>query len=91
MRQVRLVVGEGTDKYQVGVADVQPVPNGDTRVVLTITNARIAEMLGGNQIQGVIPRYVEPLPEPEPESPGEDVSPVPPTQQEPVQEEPTND
>lgn len=62
MRQVRIVVGEGTDKVEVGVAEIQPVPDDDTKVVLTITDERIAKMLGGNKIEGTIPRHVE-LPE----------------------------
>lgn len=60
MRQVRLVVGEGDDKVEVGVATVQPVLNDDTKVILKITHPRVAQMLGGDTVIGTIPRYVEP-------------------------------
>lgn len=65
-RQVRLVVGEGDDKVQLGVAEIERAANGDTMVVLTITNPTVVAALGGNQIRGTIPNAVQPEPPEEP-------------------------
>jgi hypothetical protein len=54
-KQVRLVVGEGDDKIEVGKAQVDPMPNGDARVTLSITNAALIKALGGSVMQGIIP------------------------------------
>lgn len=65
-RQVRLVVGEGDQRVEVGHADIEKKPNGETMVLLTVTNPSVAALLGGNQIKGIIPAYVDPAPEEEP-------------------------
>jgi len=57
-RQVSLVVGEGENKVEVGVAEVQPVPNGDSLVEITITNQNVIALLGGDKIQGTIPARI---------------------------------
>lgn len=66
-RQVRLMVGEAADRIEIGVADIQPVPDDDTLVILTITHPKIAQMLGGERIVGTIPRHVEPAPDIQPQ------------------------
>lgn len=61
MKHVRVVVPnntDGTDKTEIGVADVETLPNGDMMVNLTITDPRVAELLGGTSMKGVIPRPV---------------------------------
>lgn len=59
MKNVRLVVGEGDNKVEVGTAEIQPIPNGDATILLTVTNPQIVSILGGNQLKGIIPQYVE--------------------------------
>jgi hypothetical protein len=57
-KQVKLVVGEGNDKVEIGVAEIQPVPNGDSLVEITITNQNVIALLGGDKIQGIIPARI---------------------------------
>lgn len=58
-KQVRLVVGEGENKREIGIADVEKIPNGDMMVQMTITDPNVVRALGGHQIKGVIPNPVE--------------------------------
>jgi hypothetical protein len=59
-KQVRLVVGEGDDKIEVGRADIERIPNGDAMVMLTISNPALIKALGGEKIKGIIPSFTEP-------------------------------
>jgi hypothetical protein len=56
MKQVRLFAGEGDNKVEIGVAETDPIENGDIMVNLTITDPKVAELLGGTSLKGVIPR-----------------------------------
>lgn len=58
-KKVKLIIGEGDEKIEIGEARIDSIPNGDMMVELIITNQKIAELLGGNQINGIIPRSVE--------------------------------
>lgn len=58
-KQVRLVVGEGADKIEVGVATVEKKPNGDAVVSLTITNSALIKALGGTEVKGIITKFGE--------------------------------
>lgn len=60
VKNVRLVIGEGANKVEVGTAEITMVPNGDAMILLTVTNPQIEAMLGGNKIQGIIPKVVDP-------------------------------
>lgn len=53
-KQVKLVVGEGNDKIEIGTAEVEKLPGGDTMVYLSITNAALIKALGGGQIKGLM-------------------------------------
>lgn len=59
MKQVRLVVGEGANKVEVGTAKIEQVPNGDPVIEMTVTYASIIKMLGGNQVKGTITKITE--------------------------------
>jgi len=59
-RQVRLVVGEGEEKTEVGIAEVEKLANGDAMVTVNISNSALIKALGGGQIKGVIPNFTEP-------------------------------
>lgn len=57
-KHVRLVVNnntDGTDKTEIGTAEVDEIPNGDLMVNLTITNPEVAKLLGGTEMRGIIP------------------------------------
>lgn len=58
-KQVKLVVGEGADKVDVGTAHIEKLPNGDAMVKLEISNQALVKLLGGSQVQGIIPSFVE--------------------------------
>jgi hypothetical protein len=62
-KQVRLVVGEGDDKIEVGVAEVEKLPNGDSMISLSITNGALIKALGAIEINGIIPKLVDPEPD----------------------------
>lgn len=58
IKYVRLVVNnntDGTDKVEIGTAEVDELPNGDMMVDLTITNPEVANLLGGTEMRGIIP------------------------------------
>lgn len=52
---------DGTDKTDIGVAEIQELGNGDKIVDLEITNPEFAELLGGTKMKGIIPRITERL------------------------------
>lgn len=57
MKQVRIIVPnntDGTDRTEIGIADIDTLPNGDMMFEMTITDPKIAELLGGTQMKGVI-------------------------------------
>lgn len=57
-KHVPLVVNsntDGTDKTEIGTAEVDEIPNGDLMVNLTITNPEVAKLLGGTEMRGIIP------------------------------------
>lgn len=57
MKQVRLFSQcSAGDKVEIGIAEVDPIPNGDLMVNLTITDPRVAEQLGGASMKGIVPR-----------------------------------
>jgi hypothetical protein len=58
-RQVKLFVGEGDDRVEIGVADIEKMSSGDSAVLLTITDENVARLLGGSQIKGLIPRLTD--------------------------------
>lgn len=62
-KQVRLVVGEGDDKIEVGKADLETTPNGDVLATISITNSALIKALGGAEVKGIIPRFVDPEPQ----------------------------
>jgi hypothetical protein len=53
-KQVKLVVGEGDSKIEVGTAEVEKLPGGDTMVYLAITNADLIKALGGDKMRGLM-------------------------------------
>jgi hypothetical protein len=58
-KTVRLVVSNntnGSDKVEIGEAEIEQIPNGDMIVNMTITDPEVAELLGGKQIKGIIPK-----------------------------------
>lgn len=70
-KEVRLVVGEGDDKIEVGTATVEKIPTGDAMVMLRITNEALIKILGGSAIKGVM-RVAEFVTTSEPEAPSGD-------------------
>lgn len=58
-KQVRLVAGEGDQKIEVGTAEVQTLSSGDSMVHLTISNPALIKVLGGSEVKGIIPNFVE--------------------------------
>lgn len=58
-RQVKLVVGEGDDKIEVGKADLETMSNGDVMATLSITNSALIKALGGAEVKGIIPKFSE--------------------------------
>jgi hypothetical protein len=67
VRQVRIFVGEEANKTEMGIAYIDPIPNhaeGHSMVRVDITNAKVAMLLGGTEINGVLSKVV-PYPAPE--------------------------
>lgn len=58
-KQVRLVVGEGDSKIEIGEAHVEKMQNGDMAVELSITDPNIIKALGSDTLRGVIPQSVD--------------------------------
>lgn len=55
-KQVRLMIGEGEDKFEIGVAELETMPDGTTKVEITLTAEKYAQALGtGVKLTGVIP------------------------------------
>jgi hypothetical protein len=57
-KEVRFVVGEGDNEHEFGVAELSPIDNGHMMINLRITDAKMAMILGGNDIKGVVSRTV---------------------------------
>lgn len=55
-KQVRLMIGEGDNKFEIGVAELESMPDGTTKVEITLTEEKYAQALGtGVKLTGVIP------------------------------------
>ena len=57
-KNVRLVLGEGPDKMEVGEAKVEELPDGRFEVTMTLDNKEIADKLGltSTTCVGIIPK-----------------------------------
>lgn len=58
-RQVKLTVGEGDKKVEIGEAHVEQMQSGDMAVLLKITDPAVIKALGSDTLRGVIPKTVE--------------------------------
>jgi phage-related protein len=58
-KQVRLVVGEGDGKIEVGTAEIEKLPDGDSMLYLSITNTALIEALGGSEMTATMPKLPE--------------------------------
>jgi hypothetical protein len=58
-KQVKLVVGEGDSKIEVGTAEIEKLPDGDSMVYLSITNEALIEALGGSEMTATMPKLPE--------------------------------
>lgn len=55
-KQVRLMIGEGENKFEIGIADLTTMPDGSTQVEITLTAEKYAQALGtGVKLTGVLP------------------------------------
>lgn len=57
-KQVRLMIGEGEDKFEIGVAELETMPDGTVKVDITLTAEKYAEALGiGVKLTGILPAF----------------------------------
>jgi hypothetical protein len=56
-KNTRLTVTTKDGEVEVGRAEVSKDASGNAKVVVTITNLKIIDQLGGTKIEGVIPYY----------------------------------
>lgn len=57
-KQVRLMIGEGEDKFEIGVAELETMPDGTTKVEITLTAEKYAQALGaGVKLTGILPAF----------------------------------
>lgn len=67
MKQIRIFVGE-EEKTEMGIAYIEPLPSGDSMVRIEITNNKVAMLLGGKEIKGVLTRQISEQPSMEQET-----------------------
>jgi hypothetical protein len=56
-KNTRLTVTTKDGEVEVGRAEVSRDASGNAKVVVTVTNLKIIDQLGGTKIEGVIPHY----------------------------------
>jgi hypothetical protein len=54
----------------MGIAYIDPLPNGDSMVCIKITNNKLAMLLGGKEINGILTKQVSEQPLMEEETEG---------------------
>lgn len=55
-KQVRLMIGEGDGRFEIGMAELETMPDGTVNIEITLTNEKYAQALGiGVKLTGILP------------------------------------